>query len=157
MGEMREGHILLVEDNVDDEALTLRALRQGGIHNPVHVARNGTDALDRLTGDPTLKPGTESSQPQFVLLDLQLPEMSGFAVLKGIRAHPQTASLPVIVLSTSDEPRDIAECYRLGANSYVLKPVDFKAFVTVIAAMGVYWLVHNKPYPSHHAPREPGV
>ncbi len=150
MREMRDGHILLIEDNVDDEALTLRALRQGGIQNPVFVSRNGDDALKRLMGDDSRNPLRNPRLPEFVLLDLQLPGVSGFDVLIGLRSHPSTASLPVIVLSTSDEPGDILKCYELGANSYVQKPVDFKAFVAAIAAMGVYWLLHNKPCPANH-------
>lgn len=128
--------ILLVEDNPDDEALTIRALKNSNIANQVVVARDGVEALDRLFGsDPVT--------PELVLLDLNLPKVNGFEVLKRIRAEERTRSLPVVILTTSDEDRDLVDGYKLGANSFVRKPVDFDEFRQAVKHLGMYWLVLN--------------
>jgi two-component system response regulator len=132
--------ILLVEDNRDDEALTLRALKNSKIANKVVVARDGAEAIDMLLG-PGL--GGASQLPEVVLLDLNLPKINGLDVLRRIRADARTQSLPVVVLTTSDEERDRVESYRLGANSYVRKPVDFEEFSRAVKQLGMYWLVLN--------------
>ena len=131
---MPRSHILLVEDNPDDEALTLRALKKNNIANDVQVARDGAEALELLsTGE----------LPQLILLDLKLPKLDGKDVLRRIRSTERTRSLPVVVLTSSKEEQDILESYRLGANSYVRKPVDFEQFSEAVRQLGMYWLVLN--------------
>lgn len=137
--------ILLIEDNPDDEALTLRAFGKLGIKNPVVVARDGVEAIDHLFGAAG-EPQHESTQlPAIVLLDLKLPRIDGLEVLRRIRAGEHTALLPVVVLTTSHEPRDIQQAYQLGANSYIRKPVDFEEFVDAIGSIAKYWLTLNIP------------
>ena len=133
--------ILLVEDNPADEALTLRALKKANIVNQVIVARDGAEALDRLF--PSEANGSASKMPQLVLLDLKLPKLDGHEVLKRIRADARTQLLPVVILTTSVEDEDRLKGYRLGANSYVRKPVDFSEFAQAVTQLGLYWLVLN--------------
>ncbi|MBW4520618.1 MAG: response regulator [Scytolyngbya sp. HA4215-MV1] len=131
--------ILLVEDNPDDEKLTLRALRRGKIGNEILVARNGEEALTTLFNlDPL---------PCVVLLDLKLPKIDGLEVLRQIRANERTRLLPVVVLTSSSEDRDIVESYSLGANSYVRKPVEFEQFTDAVCQLGLFWAVINQPLP----------
>lgn len=131
--------ILLVEDNPDDERLTLRALQRGKIANEIFIARNGEEALQQVFSlDPL---------PSVVLLDLKLPKIDGLEVLRQIRAHPRTHLLPVVVLTSSSEERDIVESYSLGANSYVRKPVDIDQFTEAVRQLGVYWLLINQSLP----------
>lgn len=138
---MDEKAILLVEDNPDDEALTLRAFKKNNIRNPVVVARDGAEALDRLFGAD----GRPAERlPQVVLLDLKLPKVDGLEVLRRIRADDRTKLLPVVILTSSREEQDIVEGYRLGANSYVRKPVDFDEFVEAARQLGLYWLLLNE-------------
>jgi two-component system response regulator len=139
--------ILLVEDNPDDEALTLRALRKNNILNPVVVARDGEEALDFLFGTGRHAGRDLDQQPQVVLLDLKLPKLDGLEVLRRLRADPRTRLLPVVILTTSNEDRDILSSYQLGANSYVRKPVDFEQFIEAARQLGLYWLVLNVPPP----------
>lgn len=131
--------ILLVEDNPDDVELTLYALEESAVCNPVVVARNGAEALSRLFGD--------GGVPALVLLDLQLPRVGGVEVLRRIREDARTRLLPVIVLTSSGEERDLVDCYRLGANSYVRKPVDFDEFRDAARQLSHYWLRINHPPP----------
>lgn len=133
--------ILLVEDEPDDETLTLRALKKHHVANAVEVARDGQEALDRLLGSG--KPPLH----QLVLLDLKLPKMNGLEVLRRLRADPRTKMLPVVILTSSSEERDIVESYNFGANSYVRKPVDFNQFSKAVEQLGLYWLVLNEPPP----------
>jgi CheY-like chemotaxis protein len=128
--------ILLVEDNPDHEALTIRALRKNHIGNEVVVARDGAEALELLFEKNIL--------PQVVLLDLKLPKIDGLEVLKRMRADPRTHLLPVVVLTSSDEERDMLSSYQLGANSYVRKPENFIDFVEATRQLGMYWLVINQ-------------
>lgn len=137
--------ILLVEDNPDDEALTLRAFSKNKIANPVVVARDGVEALDYLFGTGNHAGRDTTIMPAVVLLDLKLPRIDGLEVLRRIRAHERTALLPVVVLTTSKEQQDILEAYRLGANSYIRKPVDFERFIQAVGLLGVYWLSLNEP------------
>lgn len=139
--------ILLVEDNPNDELLTLRALRKNKISNGIVVARDGVEALDYLFGTGKYTGRDLSVMPEFVLLDLRLPKIDGLEVLQRIRAAEHTRLLPVIVLTSSDEERDIVESYNLGANSYICKPVDFNQFVEAVYQLGLYWLVLNKGLP----------
>lgn len=142
--------ILLVEDNPDDEALTLRALRKNNILNEIVVARDGVEALDYLFGTGVHAGRDILLQPQVVLLDLKLPKLDGLEVLKRMRADPRTALQPVAVLTTSNEDRDIISSYELGVNSYIRKPVDFNQFSETVRQLGLYWLVINVPPPIQH-------
>jgi len=142
---VREGTILLVEDNPDDEDLTIRALRQNRIANAVVVARDGEEALRLLLGTG---PDAAPPLPEVVLLDLKLPKVDGLEVLRRLRAEPRTRLLAVVVLTSSREDRDLVEAYALGANSYVRKPVDFAQFVEAVRQLGLYWLVLNEPPPA---------
>lgn len=135
--------ILLIEDNPDDEALTLRALKKNHIANEVIVARDGVEALDYLFGEGAHEGRDLSDQPQVILLDLKLPKIDGLEVLKRIRADDRTRRLAVVVLTTSNEDRDIIRSYDLGANSYIRKPVDFEHFMEAVRQLGLYWLVLN--------------
>jgi two-component system, response regulator len=135
--------ILLVEDNPDDEALTLRALRKNNIANEVVVARDGEEALDLLFGRGKAA-GQPPLEPQLTLLDLKLPKVDGITVLRELRADERTRGLPVVVLTSSNEERDLTESYDLGANSYVRKPVDFLEFTDAVRQLGLYWLVLNQ-------------
>jgi two-component system response regulator len=138
----QDKHILLVEDNPDDELLTLRALKQNNIANEIIVAHDGVEAIDYLFGSGTVQ--LPAILPQLVLLDLKLPRVDGFEVLRRIRADARTQFLPVVVLTSSDEDKDIVESYQLRANSFVRKPVDFIQFTDAIRQIGLYWLVINK-------------
>jgi len=140
---MRDKTILLVEDNPDDEDLALRAFQRGDVTNPVAVARDGIEALDYLHGTGVHAGRDVSVQPAVVLLDLKLPRMDGFGVLRNIRADARTQCVPVVMLTSSREDEDVLECYRLGANSYVHKPLDFTEFVSAMRQMALYWLLLN--------------
>ncbi len=135
--------ILLVEDNPDDETLALRAFQKNNIGNPVVVARDGVEALDYLMGT-----GARAADgpicPAVILLDLKLPKLDGLEVLAHIRSDERTQSLPVVILTTSDEDTDLIQSYALGVNSYVRKPVDFADFTEAVAQLGIYWLLLNK-------------
>lgn len=136
--------ILLVEDNADDEQLTLRAMRQSEVPNIIRVARDGAEALDFLYGAHASK-----RLPDLVLLDLKLPKVSGLEVLQRIRSEASSKTLPVVVLTSSDEERDIVESYSLGANSYIRKPVDFDEFIDAVKQLGLYWLTMNRGMPEN--------
>jgi two-component system response regulator len=140
--------ILLVEDNADDEVLTLRALKKNNISNEVVVARNGVEALDYLFGTGTYAGRNLNIVPQVVLLDLKLPKLDGLEVLRRLRANESTKLLPVVILTSSDEEQDRFNSYGLGANSYVRKPVDFNQFSEAVRQLGLYWLVVNQPPPT---------
>ncbi len=140
---MSERVILLVEDNPDDEALTLRALNKNNIANQVIVARDGAEALDYLFGTGTYGGRNVAHQPQLILLDLKLPKIDGLEVLKRLRADNRTKHVPVVVLTSSMEQRDIVACYDDGANSYIRKPVDFEEFLKAVNQLGMYWLLMN--------------
>ena len=139
--------ILLVEDNPDDVALTLRAFKKNNIKNEVVIATDGQEALDWLFGSGAYAGRDTTDVPAFILLDLKLPKLDGMEVLRAIRANPQTALLRVIMLTTSREEGDIVESYSLGATSYIRKPVDFDEFIRVVGQLGLYWLILNEPTP----------
>jgi two-component system response regulator len=136
--------ILLVEDNADDEALTIRALRRNNVANEIVVAHDGEEALDFFTGTGVWAERGLPRLPEVVLLDLKLPKVDGLEVLKRIRAEQRTKYLPVVVLTSSSEEGDLVESYRLGANSYVRKPVDFSEFGQAVGQLGLYWLLLNQ-------------
>lgn len=142
-----EKMILLVEDNPDDELLTLRALRKHSIANQVIVARDGAEALDFLFGTGSHAGRDTSIQPQLILLDLKLPKIDGLEVLRRMRQDERTHLLPVVILTSSKEEGDLVAGYRLGANSYIQKPVDFDQFSDAVRQLGLYWLVLNEPPP----------
>ncbi len=145
---MDENVILLVEDNPDDEALTLRALKKNNIINQVIVARDGSEALDYMFGTGNYA-GRDSTQlPQVILLDLKLPKIDGLEVLRQLRADPRTKLTPVVILTSSNEEQDRFKGYDLGANSYVRKPVDFNKFIEAVRQLGLYWLVFNERPPA---------
>ncbi|HZQ73804.1 MAG TPA: response regulator [Burkholderiales bacterium] len=137
---MNEGTILLVEDNPDDEKLTLRALKKNNIANPVKVVRDGQEALDYLFAP-------NSKLPSVVLLDLKLPKIGGLEVLKRLRADAARKVVPVVILTSSKEESDLLGGYSLGANSYIRKPVDFGQFSEAVRQLGMYWLVLNEAPP----------
>lgn len=139
--------ILLVEDNASDEALTLRALRKSGVLNEVSVVRDGPAALDFLFCRGAYASRDPAEVPQLVLLDLNLPKLSGLDVLKELRADDRTKRLPVVILTSSSEDKDLLAGYGLGANSYVVKPVNFDQFSAAVRQLGLYWLVVNQPPP----------
>ena len=141
--------ILLIEDSPDDVELTRLAFQQNRIANEIAVAASGDEALRCLFGDDG---GREPLDVSIVLLDLKLPKVSGIEVLRQIRANERTRFIPVIVLTSSDEQRDLVDSYRLGANSYVRKPVDYNEFVEAVRQLGIYWLLVNQPPP---IPEEP--
>ncbi|MBD2729845.1 response regulator [Nostoc sp. FACHB-892] len=139
--------ILLVEDNPDDEALTLRALKKNNILNDVVVARDGVEALDYLFGKGMYADRDMSVMPHLILLDLKLPKMDGLEVLRHLRADDRTKILPVVILTSSKEEQDLINGYSLGANSYVRKPVDFSQFSESVRQLGLYWFVLNESPP----------
>jgi len=155
---MADRLILLVEDNPDDEALAIRALKKTNASAEVVVARDGVEALDYLFGSgvgPAL-------HPDIVLLDLKLPKLDGHGVLQRLRSEERTRWLPVVVMTSSKEQRDLVQSYSLGANSYILKPVDFNQFTEAMRQLGLYWLVLNEPPPAQAgaippAPADPWV
>ena len=144
---MNRKTLLLVEDNPDDEALTLRALRRNNVANEIIVARDGQEALDYLFGKGAFDGRDTLEQPQVILLDLKLPKIDGLQVLEQLRAELKTRHIPVVVLTSSNEESDIIRSYDLGANSYVRKPVDFEQFLQAARQLGLYWMILNEvPY-----------
>jgi two-component system, response regulator len=134
--------ILLVEDNPNDVELALHSFKRYKITNQIMVARDGAEALDYLLGRDD-RP--KAPLPKLVLLDLKLPKVDGLEVLKAIRSNPSTCSLPVVILTSSHDDRDIEKCYLMGANSYIVKPVDFQQFTESVRQLGMYWLLLNEP------------
>ncbi len=142
--EIQTRSILLVEDNADDEKLTLRALAKNNIKNKVVVARDGIEALDYLLGTGGHAGRDVNDIPQVILLDLKLPKVDGLEVLRRVRSEERTRLIPVVILTSSKEEQDIVKGYNYGANSYVRKPVDFNQFVDAVRELGLYWLLLNE-------------
>lgn len=139
--------ILLVEDNPDDEALTLRAFQKNNIRNDVVIARDGVEALDYIFGTGAHAGRDPEDTPAVILLDLKLPKIDGLEVLRRLRSDQRTRLTPVVILTSSKEEQDLIRSYSLGANSYVRKPVDFTEFMEAVRQLGMYWLVLNEPAP----------
>ncbi len=137
--------ILLVEDNPNDVELTLHALRKNHISNRIHVVRDGAEALEFIFCTGAYAERNIQETPKVILLDLKLPKVDGLEVLQRIKADPRIRATPVVVLTSSREERDVVESYRLGVNSYIVKPVDFKKFTEAVQQMGLYWLLLNQP------------
>ena len=143
--------ILLVEDNPADVELTLHALRSNQLGNPIHVVRDGAEALDYIFGTGEYSGRDIKAGPKVILLDLMLPKVDGLEVLRRIKADPRTKATPVVMLTSSREERDIVESYELGVNSYIVKPVDFDQLVDAVRQLGLYWLIFNElPKTSRH-------
>ena len=145
MSQHMKKEILLVEDNPNDLELTLRVLKQHNLANDIEVARDGAEALEFVFGTGKHEGRDPNNGPTVVLLDIKLPKVDGLEVLRQIKADPRTRSIPVVLLTSSREERDIMQGYALGTNSYIVKPVDFEQFVESIKQLGVYWLVLNEP------------
>ncbi len=139
--------ILIVEDNPDDELLIIRALKKNSISNEIVVNHDGAEALNYLFGEGPYKDRDMRIMPHVTLLDLKLPKLSGLDVLQKVRANEKTRGLPIVILTSSDEHKDLLECYKYGANSYIRKPVDFNKFFDVIKQIGSYWLLLNESPP----------
>lgn len=137
--------VLLIEDNPDDEELTLHTLQANRITNQVKVLRDGAEALDYIFASGPYQSRDVNDVPKVILLDLKLPKINGLQVLERIKADPRTRSVPVVVLTSSREEPDVKRCYELGVNSYIVKPVDFEQFVSAIRELGLYWLILNQP------------
>ncbi len=146
---MTERYILLVEDNPDDEELTLLSLRKNNLAHEIVVVRDGVEAIEFLFGNGQYAGRDLSRTPTVILLDLKLPKLDGLGVLKRLRADERTRMLPVVVLTSSSQDADVIASYNLGANSYVRKPVEFGAFVEAVSSLGLYWVVLNRPPPLH--------
>lgn len=146
MAEGRHSEILLVEDNPADAELTLRALRKNNLANYVHLARDGEEALDFLFCRGAY--AARTAMPDLILLDLKLPKVDGLEVLQEVKASPRTRAIPVVILSSSKEERDLVRSYRLGVNSYIQKPINFAEFQDVVRQLGMYWLLMNSKPPA---------
>jgi len=145
MENLKEVEILLVEDNPNDVELALRALKKHNLTNKVHVVKNGAEALEYIFGTGAYAGRDVNNKPKVVLLDLKLPKVDGLEVLRRIKADERTKVIPVVVLTSSTEERDIIESYQLGVNSYIVKPIDFDKFIDAVSELGLYWLLLNQP------------
>jgi len=145
MDIQNEVEILLVEDNPNDVELTLRALKKHNLANNIHVVKDGAEALDYIFASNAYAYRKIEDRPKVILLDLKLPKVSGLEVLSKIKSDERTKIIPVVVLTSSKEERDLVESYRLGANSYITKPADFDKFVNSVSELGLYWLLLNQP------------
>jgi two-component system response regulator len=137
--------ILLVEDNSSDVELTLRAFKKYNIMNPIHVVGDGVEALEFLFATGRYSDRKETRNPRVILLDLKLPKINGHEVLKKIKENENTRTIPVVVLTSSREEQDIIQSYKLGVNSFIVKPVDFEKFIDAVKNLGMYWLLLNQP------------
>ena len=151
MKPLDEVEVLLAEDNPHDAELTLRALKKHHLANQVHWMRDGAEVLEFIFAQGAYAGRDFNHRPRLLLLDLKLPKLDGPEVLRRVKLDPRTRAIPVVILTSSREDRDLEECYRLGANSYIVKPVEFEAFLKAVAEIGLYWLLLNKPPPEKDA------
>jgi len=145
MNETNEVEILLVEDNQDDMDMALRALRKANLTNKIQTVRDGAEALEFIFCEGAFAGRKFENPPKVILLDLKLPKIDGMEVLKRIKSDPRTKTIPVVILTSSKEQRDVIESYNLGVNSYIVKPVNFEQFAAAVQELGMYWLLHNQP------------
>jgi CheY-like chemotaxis protein len=145
MSEINEIEILLVEDSPDDLDMTLRALRKANLANKIQVARDGAEALEFIFCEGAYANRKIESVPKVILLDLKLPKIDGLEVLRRLKADPRTKTIPVVMLTSSKEQKDVVDSYHLGVNSYIVKPVNFEGFATAVGELGMYWLLLNQP------------
>jgi two-component system response regulator len=145
MENLKEVEILLVEDNPNDVELALRALKKHNLTNKVHVVKNGAEALEFIFGTGAYAGRDVNNKPKVILLDLKLPKVDGLEVLRRVKTDERTKVIPVVVLTSSTEERDIIESYQLGVNSYIVKPIDFDKFIDAVSELGLYWLLLNQP------------
>ncbi len=139
--------ILLVEDNMDDALLTIRALKKKNLSNNIHHLKDGAEALEYIFGQLDEDPNAIIDKPKVILLDLKMPRVNGIEVLEKIKSDDRTKAIPVVVLTSSNQDPDIAKCYALGANSYIVKPVGFDNFMSTVSELGMYWMLLNqRPY-----------
>jgi two-component system response regulator len=144
MSDIAQVEILLVEDNPADAEMTLRALRRNNLANRVHWVKDGQEALDFMFGSGEYAARAASIPPRLVMLDIKMPKVDGIEVLRRLKAEPATRAVPVVVMTSSNEERDVVESYRLGVNSYIVKPVGFDAFLEIVAKIGMYWVLTNR-------------
>jgi two-component system response regulator len=144
MSDSSEIEILLVEDNADDQEMTLRALRKANLANRIHVARDGAEAMELIFGEGAHAGRQVQRGPKLILLDLKLPKVDGLEVLARVKSDPRTKMIPVVVLTSSKQQRDLVESYKLGVNSYIVKPVNFEGFATAVGELGMYWMLLNE-------------
>jgi two-component system response regulator len=145
MSENNAVEILLVEDTPEDLELALRALRKANLANHIQIARDGAEAMEFLFGEGAFKGRKVENGPKVILLDLKLPKVDGMEVLRRVKSDPRTKAIPVVVLTSSKEQKDVVESYQLGVNSYIVKPVNFERFVAAVQDLGMYWLLLNQP------------
>jgi two-component system response regulator len=145
MENLKAAEILLVEDNPNDMELTLRAMSTCNLANKIYVAKDGAEALDYVFGEGAYNKRDMKDKPQVILLDLKLPKMDGLEVLRKLKSDERTKVIPIVVLTSSTEDRDVIESYELGVNSYIVKPVDFDKFISAVSQIGLYWMLLNKP------------
>jgi CheY-like chemotaxis protein len=145
MSESKPVEILLVEDNPDDLALALRALRKANLANHIHVARDGAEALEFIFCEGPHTDRKIENGPKVILLDLKLPKVDGLEVLRRIKGDPRTRAIPTVILTSSKQQNDVVESYQLGVNSYIVKPVNFESFATAVQQLGMYWMLLNQP------------
>ncbi len=145
MSENNAVEILLVEDTPEDLELALRALRKANLANHIQIARDGAEAIEFLFAEGAYKGRKVENGPKVILLDLKLPKVDGMEVLRRVKSDPRTKAIPVVVLTSSKEQKDVVESYQLGVNSYIVKPVNFERFVAAVQDLGMYWLLLNQP------------
>jgi CheY-like chemotaxis protein len=144
MSNGEQAEILLVEDNPADAEMTLRALRRNNLANKVHWVKDGQEALDFMFRAGTSGDAIRQAEPKMILLDIKMPKVDGIEVLRRLKADERTRAVPVVVMTSSNEERDVVESYRLGVNSYIVKPVQFERFLETVAKIGLYWLITNR-------------
>ena len=144
MSDFEQFEILLVEDSATDAEMTLRALRRNNLANRVHWVKDGAEALDFMFCAGTYAARDPAASPKLVMLDIKMPKVDGIEVLRRLKADPATRAVPVVIMTSSNEERDVMQSYQLGVNSYIVKPVEFEAFLAIVAEIGLYWVLTNR-------------